>query len=1126
MLKYENIISRLSTAQKVQMLCNIGCLSEKEYKVLGIPEVKPEYLEDNYGTDFPSPYMLANSWNKGLIGDVAKTVAKDMSAKGVTLAITPSAKVKISPYRIALSEDAHLASMMAGEYLDAAKTMGLATAVRDFSLTAEEIEWMDEAPKSRIIYEYLVKPHRVAAARRGFESALVAHDVQTPGYENVNKVLAKIALEDEGLGSCVPVCQKANMVNTVSFINGGIICLEGVGVALEAALNKYKQMKKSLDAELIAEKELEEAIENGHAISPEMMDEAVDRLIDFAFSCERKRVLAAEIGVEKSALALQAARESIVLIKNEKKILPLNKKMSVCMLGDIAMSEENEFFADDFANYMEGSGYTFLGKERGYDISVERGEDLIEPALELAKKSDVVFLFLGFDQARERKIHKSQKLSLPANQQILLERLDNKKNKIVAVIAAEHAADYLFDYKLDALILAPVNTKFSAEALAEVISGKYSPSGKLANSIYLNTDIKLKKQKAYKARYGLKSGPFIGYRYYDTADYIEGYPFGHGLGYSEFAYSELAVNNGQVSVTVKNIGKTAAAETVQIYIGMENSAVIRPKKELMAFAKAELAPGEKTTLVFPLELPTVFDTESKAFVEERGTYKIYAASSVMDVKLTCSIEAGEAELKPDGETKSDYLQSESNIIKDNYKLEANCNIMKKSVFNIIAGLASLFLAVLLKAYCVLSDANAIFFDILAAVLAVAGWVFFIAEAIYRKKDREEDLKNIEEANNASFAEADSLPLMNADNLFVKEFDVSVEDEVAANVAENHSDGFSAEHLAYIDNELTFDVAVEDFIDAAIEKGYEFDEKEARKIFSAMASSRVVITNGMGNAMFEDLMVALSDYFESAVYIDHVDSSYVNSESLLFKNDAQGNRTKTNTKLALEAAYNVMQKVHLVGLTDVKLSALSAYAAPIVKYAKNPTVYNSFTAHNERNMETSYSIPQNVWFILNIAGGESLADMPESIAEIASVNTISFDECEIPEDHINIHKFSYYQMEYLCEKLSSAGDVDEATWKKVDRLEAYVASRAPYHIGNKLWLCLEKYVGTFMACGAEQNEAVDEAIAAKILPSMIMAANGTFTANEAGFAETLESIFGEDNVDACKKVIKTCGADIA
>ena len=299
-----------------------------------------------------------------------------------------------------------------------------------------------------------------------------------------------------------------------------------------------------------------------------------------------------------------------------------------------------------------------------------------------------------------------------------------------------------------------------------------------------------------------------------------------------------------------------------------------------------------------------------------------------------------------------------------------------------------------------------------------------------------------------------------------------------------------------------------------------------KIFSAMASSRIIITKGLKDVEFEDLMVLLGNYFESAVYMDRADEGYTSSESLLFKNDAHGNRVKTNMKLAFEAAYNASQKVHFAALSGVKLAELALYFAPIVKHAKNPTMHHFFTAHNERNLETSFSVPRNVWFVLNVEEGESFAYLPEAVAEIASVNDITFTACAASDEHINVRKFSYYQHEYLSEKLASALSVNESVWKKVDRLESFVASHAPYRIGNKLWLCLEKYIGAFMACGAEQNEAVDEGIAAKLIPTMVVAANGAFSAEEDGFVATLEAIFGEDNADACKRAVKTSGADIA
>ncbi|MBQ9746625.1 MAG: glycoside hydrolase family 3 C-terminal domain-containing protein, partial [Clostridia bacterium] len=560
MLKYENIISQLSSAQKIRILCDIGSLSEKEYRVLGIPEIKLGNLTEACGAEFPSSFMLANSWNKTLVGNVAKTALKDMNASGVTLAITPGAKIKLSPYHAALSEDALLASELAGEYLSAVSAMGLSACIEDFSLTPGEIEWLDKTPKSRVIFEYIVKPYQLAAQNYGFEGAVISPDVQSPGYENVNSALAKIAAEEADMDGAVPICAKAGMINTVLCIANGVLCFDGVAVALEAALNKYKQMKSSVDSELIFPLDLEDEIAKGRAVSPEMIDATLDKLIDFAYACERKRVLAPDIGMDRESLALQAAKESIVLLKNDKKVLPAKKKAEVCLLGDIAMSGESGDFAEDFMKLLEEAGYRNLGMERGYDLSQDRGEELLAPALELAEKADIVFVFLGFDSERERLIDKNHKVSIPANQQVLLDRLGGKKSKIVAVVSSNHTADFVADNRADAVLLAPITVKTAANALAEVVTGEYSPCGKLANTLYLDTDIHLKKQRAYQLRDGMKSGPFIGYRYYDSAEHSVGYPFGHGIGYVDFAYSRLTVKDGVVSVTVRNMGKMKASE--------------------------------------------------------------------------------------------------------------------------------------------------------------------------------------------------------------------------------------------------------------------------------------------------------------------------------------------------------------------------------------------------------------------------------------------------------------------------------------------------------------------------------------------------------------------------------------
>ncbi|MBQ8403990.1 MAG: glycoside hydrolase family 3 C-terminal domain-containing protein, partial [Clostridia bacterium] len=907
-----------------------------------------------------------------------------------------------------------------------------------------------------------------------------------------------------------------------------VICLEADSAELNTALNKYYQMKKAADRGDLSEEEIERAIAEYRAVSPELIDAAADKVIDFAFKTEQmKRRFSAQENPRADITALRAARESVVLLKNEKNLLPLSRKKSACIIGDIVMGNGEENFAAEFSKFLGKEGYNIIGTQRGYDLSKERSEQLLEAAVNFAYHADTAIVFLGLGKARERNIESTARFSLPANQVALLDELEKAKCKVVAVVAGDYSTDIVLEEKADAILFAPLDAEYSAEALASIISGEYSPCGKLSRTVYIDSDRIFKKQATYKQR-GMKSGPFIGYKYYDTAEFYPKYVFGHGLSYAKFAYSSVSTNVSptemSVTFTIKNCGKIRAAEIAQVYVGMQGSAIIRPKKELCAFAKIELEAGETRTVTIPFSLPEILDMDKGQFAEDMGTNTIYIGSSVRDIRLMCTLYAGDAKIKPDGEKATSYLLSESNIISDNYKLEADCKIMKKSVFNIIAGIAALLLAVLLKVYCLATNTNALFFDIIAIILAAAGWVFFIVEAVARKKDSKADKQTIEAANEEAFEEAEKVEISMAEQLFAQEFDVTYS-EAEVSATETYSDGVEAENMMYVDGELDLATASREFSEVAKEKGIDFSESDAGKLFSSMASSRVLLLHGMSTKAFDSFMQVLSDYFETAVYKDNVNGSYKSPENILFASDSAGTYTKTNIMIGMEEAQSAVEKVHFLGFNGVKPQEMADWFAPIAKHAKNPYAHYSFKARNEQNVETVYYFPQNAWFVVNLAESASYAEIPANVAEIATVNTFALQPCEAATVYSSHRSFTYYQIEYLCDKLVSSMNIGENVWRRFDRLEAFVNSHMPFTFGNKLWLCIEKYIAISLSCGKEQEKTIDECLAAKLLPAIIVALNGKIAQGDASLSETLENIFGEENVAACKKVIKASGADI-
>ena len=1116
MLNYYDIIEKLSERDKLRILSDISYLSDVAYSDLGLPKVKLVDIEDFCGSEYPSPVSLANSWNPALIGNVAERLINAAVVDGDNLVKVPGPKPKINPYRAALSEDPFLAAMMSREYLAAADRAGVSAAMCSFGLKSDEVQWLDKDADRGFAEEFFVKPYTMAAENVGVSTVLTEPDLDVEGYTSFNAELKKMVSAGAVGEGAYPVCGKVPSNKTVSYLEHGGLFFEGSLWTLESALTRYKRIKAAIEHGTATTEELEMAISEGQALSPDMIDEALDRLLTFAFAVNEKKAKAKELtdGFDPE----RATRESIVLVKNEKKLLPLSSRKKICIIGDIAMqSEESDnALADLCESIFTERGYTVVGKARGYDLSRDRSDELLQRALGMATMSDVVLLFLGGGEEREKRAHKTRKLSIPANQQLLLLSLSKFTSNIVVIVPPDRCPDVSLPDSCRAIMLAPLETRYSASALVDIITGKYSPCGKLASTLYTNTDKRYVERRGLMERDGLKIGSFVGYRYYETAGMQMEFSFGHGLSYSDFSYSNFYIGKNSVVLTVRNHGKRIAAETVQLYIGCEGKGALYPKKILCGFARVEIKPGKRKVVEIPYDLPSVYNEEMESDVNEKGGYTIYIGSSLTDIRMTRKISGGNEKLKDTQLKKSDYIHTETNIISDNFKLEAKTDIMKKSVFNFIAGASTMALAFILKMYCLFTNMDNLFLDVFAVLLVVFGVIFFIVEAARRGRIRSEEKKKIEKLNAEAFKEAEKLKVYSAKQMFVKEFDVT--DQVAAYDSHEAKDKIDSDLMKYIDKEQSFDTAVQDFVLYARERGYKLEEAVVRKMFASLAASRLIVVAGMSDEDFKALVLLVSNYFHTSMYVDEVDESYTNGDRMFYYTDAQGNRAKTNTHIALDAAKSTAHCVHLAAMTHVKAADIPAYFGVFTKYIKNPLGCKSVVALNDKNVETAYMMPQNIWFIMNLAEDQDVGSLPGYIAEIATVNIIDLERCEESESHSHVRDFSYYQIDYLVDKAIAKGEVDEGAWKKLDRLEEYVNSHSEFKIGNKMWLGMEKFVYAYIAGGGETAVAIDEAVASKVMSAALCAVGQSKSDTEVGMIETLELIFGDDKIAACKKVV--------
>ena len=350
------------------------------------------------------------------------------------------------------------------------------------------------------------------------------------------------------------------------------------------------------------------------------------------------------------ALARRAAAQSIVLLRNEGALLPLKKGEKIAVLGDFARtpryqgagsSAVNSIQVDSFLDCLTESGLTNVGYAQGFDRQGKADEDLKKEAVALAQNANVVLLCMGLDEIKESEGIDRADMKLAENQLELLAAVAAANPNVVVLLSAGSSleSDWVKDCK--ALVYGCLGGQAGAGALVEVLTGAQNPCGKLAETwarSYADTPA--------KEHFGgdgptveYREGLYVGYRYYDTAGVPTAFPFGYGLSYTSFAYSDLKADETGVTLTVTNTGSCAGAEVVQLYVAKPDAKVFRPVKELKGFAKVQLEAGESKTVTIPLDDKAFryWNVKTDRWEVEGGSYQLLVGASSADIRLTAAV---------------------------------------------------------------------------------------------------------------------------------------------------------------------------------------------------------------------------------------------------------------------------------------------------------------------------------------------------------------------------------------------------------------------------------------------------------------------------------------------------------
>lgn len=1085
MYTYHHVISRLTEAQKIRLLTDLHSLSDPELQSLGVPRVESASLRED-GCTYPSLVSLARSWEPSLLRKVSEILCRAQASKGSNHLLLPPAGSALYSDGIRFSEDSFLSGSMAGAVLAGANDVGVSATLTGYGFSRADAPHMDTPPSESLIYEHLTAPY-TAALQGGSCKGIILEDSEP----------APAGLASDGY---TILRRDASEKETVTFLYRGELLLHGSASALQRAVYNYRSLKNAIDHGKATTGELEEAIAEGEAMDEETLNCSLDRLLCFAAACVQGTT--ASLAETPTAVSPdQALRAATVLLKNHSDLLPLRTPAKICLLGDWGDSDT----VTAVGLLLTAGGHTLVGHAPGYAPDGGRNDSLTHEAATLAATADLLLVAL----------HARGCSRLPAEQLALTDALSRLGKRTVIVLSADRSVDMDFVLRAstppEALLLLPENVEGSSRHAVETVLGLRSPEGRLTHALIDPSD-----PAAHRTT---KVGSFVGYRYYDTLGCGTVYPFGYGLTYTHFRYSHLKVTGSEITLTVKNVGKRAGIAVPQLYVGLRDSAIPRPKKVLTAFTRITLAPGEASTVTLPLHIPPVAEIGG---LTEQGLYTLFVGESVFDIRLTATVPAGNTLLPPGKEPLSAYIPV-TNIPTEHYTLEAEYRPMKSTVRNTVFGISALVLAASVKIYDIVTSSGSVFLNIVAALMAVGAICFFILEMRDRKKQFAQARTELEEATAALFEEADNIPVPSADALFETAARVAAQE---AQEEEEYALSNGVDHFRDVDRELTLPIAVSAVTTLAAEEGLAMEETAVRGILAAMLSSRLILVKDTDTQQFQSVCSLLGTYFGCPVTYDAVDESYADEASLLFGADENGNSYRRNAAVTIEAARRDLRTIHLVTLTDVTAENLSTYFVPYARYARAPLTACAITTRMEDGSNAVYRLPENLWFVLHLRDGERLDLLPDYVAEVAAVQTWRAEYTRSPAgEHSEFAPFRYGQMLYLCDRIRSETVTDEDVWKRIDRLESYGRRYGDFRMGNKLWVGMETYFSMLRACGATTADALDESLAVMMLPALIAALSGKLPKEERGLSETLEVVLGDGNADLCRKTVKESGAEL-
>lgn len=658
--KIRELVSKMTLEEKAAMCSGADFWHTETIERLGIPASmvsdgpyglrKQDDKADHLGVNesikavcFPAGCGTAASFNRELLTEMGTALGKECQAEGVSVILGPAVNIKRSPlcgrnfeY---YSEDPCLATEIAGALIHGVQSQNVGTSIKHFLANNQETRRLssDSRIDERTLHEIYLAAFEGAVKKEKPWTVMCSYNRINGTYAAQNHKYLTEVLRDQWN------------------FDGYVMSDWG------AVNNRVEDLKAGLDLEMPSssgtnDKLIVEAVQKGE-LDESVLDTAVERILNIVFRYEENRDKTAVFDRDKDhELARKVAQETIVLLKNDG-VLPLQEGEKIAFIGEYVkkpryqgggsshINSHKVTAAWDILKDMPGITYA-----QGYeDMQDVIDEKLLEEAVQTAAKAKVAVIFAGLPDSFESEGYDRSHMRMPDCQNELIAKVAAVQPNTIVVLHNGSPVEMPWVDQVKGIVEAYLGGQAVGGAVCDILFGKVNPSAKLPESF----PKKLEDNPSYLSYIGegdmveYREGIFVGYRYYDKKKMDVLFPFGYGLSYTTFAYSNLHLDKKEmkdtdtvtVSVDVTNTGDRTGKEIVQLYVADKESTVIRPEKELRDFAKVELAPGETKTVSFTLgkRAFAYYNTTIHDWHVETGDFDILIGKSSRDIVLSESV---------------------------------------------------------------------------------------------------------------------------------------------------------------------------------------------------------------------------------------------------------------------------------------------------------------------------------------------------------------------------------------------------------------------------------------------------------------------------------------------------------